>query len=234
MYTLRTGSGSLVLLLFVTFPAFAQLSFDFQVIINPENPASRASRDEISEMFLKKTRRWSDGKEVLPINLESQAGARASFSETIHGRSVANIESYWQQQIFSGRAKPPLVVAGDEQMMAEVSRSPGAIGYVSATAQLSGVKKLSVETLPERLEYISPRYSATARRARVVGEVVLEVSIDENGLVTDAVPVKELGFGLTREAINAVKRWKYRPATLDGRPVPTVISVSVKFDPSTG
>lgn len=59
------------------------------------------------------------------------AAIRESFSRVIHGRSANQIAAYWQQQIFSGRNIPPEQRSSDDEVIAYVSSTPGAIGYVS-------------------------------------------------------------------------------------------------------
>ena len=66
---------------------------------------------------------------------------RVAFSTAVIGRSVGAVEQYWQQQLFSGREVPPVTKASDDDLLALVKATPGAIGYVSAGASIpSGFK----------------------------------------------------------------------------------------------
>ena len=60
------------------------------------------------------------------------------------GRSAKQIESFWQQQIFSGKDVPPEQKASDAEVIAWVKANPGAIGYVSAGSAVSGVTVVKV------------------------------------------------------------------------------------------
>ena len=62
-----------------------------------------------------------------------------------------------------------------------------------------------------------------------MGVVILETVIDEQGNVTDAKVLKGLPMGLDRQAVEAVKTWKFKPATRDGRPVPVYYTVTMSF-----
>jgi hypothetical protein len=62
----------------------------------------------------------------------------------VHARSVAAVKSYWQQVIFSGRGVPPPELESDEAVIRHVTRSPGAVGYVSGAANVRGVRVVSV------------------------------------------------------------------------------------------
>ncbi|MEP6925815.1 MAG: TonB family protein [Pyrinomonadaceae bacterium] len=63
-----------------------------------------------------------------------------------------------------------------------------------------------------------PTYPATARTARVAGIVKVEVVVDKEGSVAE-VKTSEGPEMLRRAAAEAVKRWKFKPATRDGQPV---------------
>ena len=62
------------------------------------------------------------------------------------------------------------------------------------------------------------------------GTVVLEVSIDENAKITNVRVVHGIP-SLTEPAELSVKQWKFAPARLDGKPVPSKIAVAFSFVP---
>jgi|CXWL01.1.fsa_nt_gi protein TonB len=74
-----------------------------------------------------------------------------------------------------------------------------------------------------------PTYTETARRARTQGTVVLEAVINKQGEVTNVKVLKSLPFGLDRQAVESIQRWKFKPATMDGRPVSVYYVLTVQF-----
>lgn len=84
-------------------------------------------------------------------------------------------------------------------------------------------------TRPEKISGDEPVYTEMARKARIMGVVILEAVIDEQGDVTDAKVLKGLPMGLDRQAVEAVKTWKFKPATQAGRPVPVYYIVTMNF-----
>jgi TonB family protein len=84
-------------------------------------------------------------------------------------------------------------------------------------------------TRPEKISGDPPEYTEPARRARVTGVVILEAVIDEQGNVTDPRVLKGLPMGLDQKAVAAVSTWKYKPATLEGKPVPVYFVIIVTF-----
>jgi ABC-type phosphate transport system substrate-binding protein len=114
---------------------------DFAVIVNVSNPISTLSKDEVAKLFLKKTISWSSGQSASPVELPVTAKVRESFAREVLNKSVAQVRSYWQQQIFSGRDVPPPEKPTEDEVLAFVRANPNAIGYVSRTANMGrGVK----------------------------------------------------------------------------------------------
>lgn len=123
---------------------FAAQERDYVVIVHPDNVSSTLDKDKVSQLLLKKSSRWDDGRSAEPIDLDAKSPVREALSRDVHGRSVNSIKSYWQRQIFSGRSVPPPEARSDAEVVSWVASRPGAIGYVSPSASLSGVKAVTV------------------------------------------------------------------------------------------
>jgi TonB family protein len=82
---------------------------------------------------------------------------------------------------------------------------------------------------PRPIFHAPASYTAEAARAKIDGEVVLEVTIAEDGSVRNPKVITSLGYGLDEEAIKSVLQWKYRPAQKDGVPVAVVSRINVRF-----
>jgi ABC-type phosphate transport system substrate-binding protein len=115
----------------------------FYVIVNNANPISSMEAKDVSKLFLKKTNQWPNGQPVLPLDQPENSPIRETFSKEIHGKTIASLQAYWQQQIFSGRSIPPLVKNSDDEVIAYVKGNPNAISYVSSPPG-AGVKVLKV------------------------------------------------------------------------------------------
>jgi TonB family protein len=74
-----------------------------------------------------------------------------------------------------------------------------------------------------------PPYTEEARKSRIQGVVILEAIIDAMGNVTEVKVLKGLPEGLTDSAVASIHEWRFKPATLDGRPVPVFFNLSIKF-----
>ena len=82
---------------------------------------------------------------------------------------------------------------------------------------------------PTLLRRVDPAYPLMAVRANVQGVVILEAIVDEEGTVKEARVLRSVNPLLDREALAAVRQWRYAPVVLNGIPVPFVLSVSLSF-----
>ncbi len=82
---------------------------------------------------------------------------------------------------------------------------------------------------PTKLQAPQPQYTEIARKARVQGVVIVQAIIDKQGNVTNVKVLKGLSMGLDDEAVKAIKKWKFEPATLNGKPVDVFYNLTVNF-----
>ncbi len=76
---------------------------------------------------------------------------------------------------------------------------------------------------------VQPKYTETARTARLSGVVIVEAVINKNGEVEQVRVLKPLPMGLAQEAEAAVRQWKFKPGTLNGQPVDVIFNLTVNF-----
>lgn len=82
---------------------------------------------------------------------------------------------------------------------------------------------------PVLLTKTDPEYSDEARRAKLQGIVVLHIDVDAHGQPRNIKVVQGLGLGLEQRAVDAVRQWKFRPGSIDGKPAVTSAVVQVTF-----
>ncbi len=84
-------------------------------------------------------------------------------------------------------------------------------------------------TVPEAIYNPEPSFSDEARKAKQQGLVTLLLVVGQDGKTYDIRVRKSLGMGLDEKAMEAVGRWRFKPATLNGQAVATQIEVEVEF-----
>jgi TonB family protein len=75
---------------------------------------------------------------------------------------------------------------------------------------------------------VDPVYPAIAKSQHIAGTVVIDALIDLNGTVSTMKVISGPAL-LHQAAMDALRQWKYQPATLDGNPVPMHLNVSLQF-----
>jgi protein TonB len=108
-------------------------------------------------------------------------------------------------------------------------------GLVSSVAPPSPLSEMSTPVHagsqlkpPQLVSSVMPIYPQIAQLAGVEGDVVVDASIDSSGNVS-ATKVLAGPMMLRLAATDALRRWKYEPATLDGKPVGTQMTVRIRF-----
>lgn len=86
-----------------------------------------------------------------------------------------------------------------------------------------------VTKLPEVASEVKATYPEEARKLGLEGQVVLRLTVDATGKVAKAVVVKGAGNGFDEAALDAVKRFKFKPGTEGDEPVATEITYTYTF-----
>jgi TonB family protein len=81
---------------------------------------------------------------------------------------------------------------------------------------------------PALRSHVDPVYPQAAKDAGVAGMVIVELLVDENGEVADAKIIRSVPM-LDAAVLEAVRQWKYHPATVNGKPVRVLMSTNVTF-----
>ena len=83
---------------------------------------------------------------------------------------------------------------------------------------------------PVALNDVEAEFSDEARRAKYQGVCIVSLIVDAQGNPQDPHVVRALGMGLDEKALEAVRKYKFKPAMKDGHtPVPVMINVEVNF-----
>jgi protein TonB len=81
---------------------------------------------------------------------------------------------------------------------------------------------------PTKTKDVRPTYPSIAQSARVQGVVIIEATIGPDGRVQEAKVLRSIAL-LDAAALDAVKQWVFTPTTLNGVPVPVIMTVTVNF-----
>jgi TonB family protein len=83
---------------------------------------------------------------------------------------------------------------------------------------------------PRRLDGSMPVYPDRAKAAGATGIVLVELIVNESGFIADARVLRSVPL-LDEPALEAVRKWRFAPTLINGRPVPVSLTTSVSFTP---
>lgn len=110
------------------------------------------------------------------------------------------------------------------------SGNGGGIGPGSGGGYGGGVYQVGGGVSPPVPIYeVDPEFSDEARRAKYQGVVLLSFIIDAQGNPQHIRVSRPVGMGLDEKAVEALKQYKFKPAMLNGKPVPVNMSIEVNF-----
>ena len=106
------------------------------------------------------------------------------------------------------------------------------IGLLAVCALLSHVA-LAQATRPKAIEQHPPAYPPAEEAARHGGRVTVRVGVKQDGIIENVEVIKSTGYpALDQAAIDAVKTWRFAPATDEqGKPVASTLSFALNFKP---
>src|SRR3954449_12441565 len=104
---------------------------ELKLIANNSVAAAGVSADELKAVFLATKSTLADGSRVEPV-LEKGGAAHESFLKEYLGKTDAALQTYYRSLVFTGKGSMPKTLASDAEVVQYVSRTKGAIGYVSS------------------------------------------------------------------------------------------------------
>jgi periplasmic protein TonB len=133
------------------------------------------------------------------------------------------------QRVTADNAGPAPAVDTGASASGELQGITSASDLAPPPAPASPAIRIGGDVRPPKLvSSVMPIYPQVARSAGVGGKVVLQASVDPSGAVV-ATKVLSGPAMLRQAAVDALRRWKYQPGTLNGTPVAVDITVTMSF-----
>lgn len=175
------------------------------------------------ETFPCRYRHTSSGPPDLPVSLtpdeREERWRKRKDAEALLSQSADSLETYL-------RLNPSDPAATHWREQLATLKALSNIGKNDADAVKAGYE---VATKARVLSKPRPYYTEQARRHRVMGTVVLHAIVASDGRVRNILVVRGLPLGLSWQAVDAARRVKFTPATLDGKPVSMFIQMEYCF-----
>jgi protein TonB len=94
-----------------------------------------------------------------------------------------------------------------------------------------GVKQVGGGVIgPVKTYGLDPEFSEEARKTKSMGTVTVSLIVDQKGMPQSVHILRGVGMGLDEKAVEAVKTYRFKPATENGKPVAVYLNVEVNFE----
>ena len=115
------------IILFMSCAAYAEVA----VVVHPNNVNTMAA-DDITRIFLGKTKTFPDGTEAIPLDQAAGTPNRGAFVSTILKKVERQIKAYWSQLLFTGKGTPPREAGASADVKKLIAQNPSLIGYIDS------------------------------------------------------------------------------------------------------
>ena len=110
------------------------------VIIHPTSGVAALTEDDVSRIFLGKSKTFPDGSVAVSVNQDEGSAVRDKFNEAVCKKNSSQYKAYWSQLVFTGKGTPPKDGGDDAAVKKLVAANPNMIGYIDAGAVDASVK----------------------------------------------------------------------------------------------
>ena len=106
---------------------------DIAIIVHPSNTAE-ISEKSIENLFLGKSRTFSNGSSAILLTLDVKSKLMNEFCEKFLDKTNNQFRSYWARLMFSGAGVAPKTIDSEEEMLELVAANPNVIGFVDVAS----------------------------------------------------------------------------------------------------
>lgn len=123
------------------FLAFSSTLYaDIAIVVHRDSPLASATQEEISKIFLAKTKTFANGQKIKLLDLEEGDETRNQFYQTVANKTPSQVKAYWSRLIFTGKGQPPQVLMDSDEIVESIAEDPNSIGYVDPDSITDSVK----------------------------------------------------------------------------------------------
>ncbi len=117
------------------------------VIAHQEVPVDTLSKAQLLDFYSCEAKFWNKELPVVVIDLKPQTEAKTLFYKFL-GMTASRMKSLWLKKMLMGEGEPPGTAKTEEEMLAKVATTPGALGFVNLHEGHKQVKTLMIIAAP--------------------------------------------------------------------------------------
>jgi len=139
----KKGIVALGIVIFSFLFVISAVQAEVVVVANKSVNTDNLNTKDIEKIFLGKKTYWDDNKKITLFIL-AKSPAHEEFVKKYLGKSTNQFTNYWKQLLFTGKGMMPHRVKDDE-LIARVKETEGAIGYVAANLATGDVNIIKLK-----------------------------------------------------------------------------------------
>jgi len=119
----------ITLLLLILASAGTPVAAQVVVIAHLSVPADTVTQSQLLDFYTGEKQSWDGRNQVVVYDLKSRGPVRDTFYDYL-GKTSSRMRSIWLKRKLSGEGDPPQSFDTEEEMLAHVANTAGAIGFI--------------------------------------------------------------------------------------------------------
>jgi len=139
------GLLALVMTLLMT-PLMTVNAWAVDIVVNPGNPVTRLSRQELLAIFTMRQRNWPDGTPIVVLVLNPKSETHGKFCKNLLNLFPHQLQTIWDRLLYSGSGRAPVEFDTSQALVEKLAATPGGIGYMESSDSDTKAKAVIVDT----------------------------------------------------------------------------------------
>ncbi len=135
---------ALAVLMIAALTQRVEAASDVVIIANKAVASDSISGDALKMIYTGKTVTWESGGKVVLATLK-KGETHEVFLKAHVKKTPQQFSAYWKKLVFTGKGKQPKSFKTEDELIAFVAKTDGAIGYLSESTSSGDVKVISVQ-----------------------------------------------------------------------------------------
>lgn len=132
------------ILVLITSSVLSYADSPIHVIANATVDTNELKLRDIRAIFTMKKRLWPDGEQVHVFVLPDNNATHQAFCKRVLGVFPRQLQAIWHRLVYSGTGSAPTILETEEEMVKQISQTPGSIGYIIRDTNDENIKTISI------------------------------------------------------------------------------------------
>ena len=113
------------------------------LIVNKNVDQSELSQQEVRDIYLGDKTTWDNGRQVVIATLK-EGVVHDEFLQVYVKKTAVTFSRYWKRLLMTGKSEIPISFVTEQEVLDYVTKTEGAIGYISPALLTESVRKITI------------------------------------------------------------------------------------------